>query len=198
MRRTQTRAITLISALVLAGTALVAAPASATADVPRGDISAPTVPRPPADSGHGRTITTTAFRSPTGNVICRRVSMGDVFLECLLTRSSEIVHYASATSSAYGVVTIRHATSADRAHFANARRVPSERLIQLGSVTAPYPTCINDPNLGTSCQTGFDDQVGAQIFIGIQDSIWTCPGYEHVFANEPVPPGADRCRVVRA
>ncbi len=61
----------------------------------------------------------------------------------------------------------------------------------------PYPLCILDPNLGLSCATAMDDSVGEQIYIGVADAIWNCPGYEYIDDQSAVPRGSDRCRVVR-
>ncbi|MBI1352247.1 MAG: hypothetical protein GC156_14165 [Actinomycetales bacterium] len=220
MRRT----VVLVAGLI-AATALVPASASAQQvaagapstqglSTPAGDIALPTVPRPPEDPGSGTTITRRSFTSTTGNVACRRVHQGATWLECLLVRSGEILRVSTDADRAvavpctakdadvtcrlsYPVVTFHAASRLERRRFADARRVRYERPVQLGPLTAPYPTCLVDPNLGTSCHTGYDDRVGEQVFIGVADSVWICPGYEHVQDGDPVPVGADTCLVVR-
>ena len=197
-------------ALALTGPAA-AAGGSAT---PAGDITVATAPRPPLDPGTGDPITRAVFSSPDGTISCRRVNSEMVWLECLLTRTDEIVRFGPDESwlevpcrapnrsetcrLAFGMVYVAPATTAQAARFDGARRIPLERLVRLGRSTVPYPTCIADPNLGLSCRTNMDDQVGQQIFLGLAGSIWNCPGYEYVNAETPVPRGSDQCRVVRA
>lgn len=188
----------LAAAVILAGPVPVASATVGQGLVPAGDVAANTVPRPPEDSGTGTPVVRTLFASPTGNVKCRRVSYtGGVWLECLLVRTSELVRYSSeSTSTGYPKLKITKATAAQRQRFASATRIPYERLVQLGPVTPPYPTCIADPNLGLSCRTGFDDSIGDQIFFGLAGSIWNCPSGEYI-PGEPVPDSAKRCLVVR-
>ena len=107
-----------------------------------------TVPRPPFDTGVGDPITRTVFTSPDGAVSCRRVYTEMIWLECLLRGTNEIVRFGPDESwidvaciapnqsetcrLAFGWVDIRPATKAAVARFAGARRVPLERLIELG------------------------------------------------------------------
>jgi hypothetical protein len=180
---------------------------------PAGDVAGVTVPRPPFDTGVGDPITRTVFSTPDGAISCRRVYTEMIWLECLLKPSNEILrfgpdefwtdttctspHQAETCRLGFGWVGIRPATKAAVARFAGARRVPLERLIDLGSRTAPYPVCIADPNLGLSCSMGMDDSVGEQIYLGLAGSIWSCPGYEYVDGATAIPVGHDRCRVIR-
>ena len=180
---------------------------------PTGDVTVATVPRPPFDSGVGDAITRTVFTTPDGSVSCRRVYTEMIWLECLLVRTNEVVrfgpdeswtdapcvspHQSETCRLGFGWVDIRPATSAAVARFAGARRVPLERLIQLGRMTAPYPVCIADPNLGLSCSTMMDDNIGQQIYLGLAGSVWNCPGYEYIDAETAIPRGHDRCRVIR-
>lgn len=213
MRRTVT-----LAAAVIAVTALIPLPASASQSAawtaPAGDAALPIVPRPPEDPGSGTTLTRMSFTSTTGNVACRRVQQGATWLECLLVNSGEILRVSTGPGGAsavpcrpmdahatcrlsYPVVTFHTASRLERRRFADARRVRYERPVQLGPLTAPYPSCLVDPNLGTSCHTGYDDSVGEQVFIGVADSVWICPGYERVQAADPRPAGYDACLVVR-
>lgn len=202
----------LVTAALLTGAGQFA-PAGAAPRVPAGDAAVATVPRPPLDTGTGALIATKAFVSPSGNVKCRRVSStSGTWLECLLVRSRELVRFGTGTEAvhvpcaapnrdqtcvmSYGTVRITRATAAQRAAFVGARKVPYERPIRLGAAKAPFPWCVVDPNLGTSCSTGYDDSRGEQLYLGLADSIWSCPGYEDVF-DEPVPSGANTCRVIR-
>ena len=98
---------------------------------------------------------------------------------------------------AFGAIVITPATKAAVARFDGARRVPLERLVELGRRTTPYPVCIADPNLGLSCSTMMDDSVGQQIYLGLAGSVWNCPGYEYVDGETAIPKGHDRCRVIR-
>lgn len=180
---------------------------------PAGDNAFTTVPRPPLDSGVRATITRTLFSSPDGSISCRRVYSEMVWLECLLKQTNEIVrfgpdeswsevpcrapHGSETCRLAFGMVYLAPATKARAARFDGAPRVPLERLVQLGRSSIPYPTCIADPNLGLSCRTNMDDQVGQQIVLGLAGGIWNCPGYEYVNGETPVPRGSDRCRVLR-
>ncbi len=41
-----------------------------------------------------------------------------------------------------------------------------------------------------------DDSVGEQIYIGVSDSIWSCPGYEYIDDQTPIPSGNNRCTVL--
>ncbi len=205
-------------ACVLVATALavvgLAAPSSLGAvAAPTGDVAGATVPRPPFDSGVGEPITRRVFSTPDGAVSCRRVYTEMIWLECLLVRSHEIVRFgpdefwtdAACTTPnqsetcrlGFGWVGIRPASKAAAARFAGARRVPLERLIELGRRTPPYPVCIADPNLGLSCSMMMDDSVGEQIYLGLAGSIWSCPGYEYIDAETAIPKGHDRCRVIR-
>jgi hypothetical protein len=136
-----------------------------------------------------------------------------IWLECLLRDTNEIVRFgpdefwtdvpciapneSELCRLGFGWVGIRPASKSAVARFDGARRVPLERLIELGRRTPPYPVCIADPNLGLSCSMGMDDNVGQQIYIGLAGGIWNCPGYEYVDAETPVPQGRDRCRVIR-
>ena len=97
----------------------------------------------------------------------------------------------------FGYVDFRPASAAAVARFEGARRVPLERLIQLGRQSVPYPACITDPNLGLSCSTMMDDSVGEQIYLGLAGSVWSCPGYEYVGGETAIPKGHDRCLVIR-
>lgn len=180
---------------------------------PGGDLAVATAPRPPLDSGVGAPITRMLFSSPDGSISCRRVYTEMVWVECLLRRTNEIVAFGPDESwidvpcvapdqsqtcrLSFGVVYIKPATKAKAARFAGARRVPMERLVQLGRESIPYPHCIADPNLGLSCRTQMDDQVGEQVFLGVAGGIWSCPGYEYVSEETPVPQGHDQCRVIR-
>ncbi|MBK9739997.1 MAG: hypothetical protein IPO93_10860 [Actinobacteria bacterium] len=190
-------------------------PSTATASplAPAGDISVATAPRPPFDTGTGEPIMRTVFTNADRTVACRRVAGDEVWLECLLVRSHEIVRFGMAGGTvahvpcqvpfaddtcalSFGRITIRPATAASRARYAAARAVPLERLVELGRRTIPYPLCIFDPNLGLSCTTGMDDSVGEQIYIGVSDSIWSCPGYEYIDDQTPIPSGNNRCTVL--
>ena len=188
--------------------------ATAAPRVPAGEVAGSTAPRPPFDTGVGDPLRRAVFANPDRTVACRRVSGDRVWLECLLVRSNEIVRFgmaggtvdrvpckapfASETCSlSFGRITISPATATRKARFAGARVVPLERLIELGRRTMPYPVCIADPNLGLSCSTAMDDSVGEQIYIGISDSIWSCPGYEYIDDQTAIPKGSDRCKVVR-
>jgi hypothetical protein len=180
---------------------------------PAGDVPGATVPRPPFDAGVGKSITRTVFSSPDGMVSCRRVYTEMIWLECLLVRTNEIVHFgpdeswtdaactaphqSEACRLAFGWVGITPATKEPVTRFAGARRVPLERLIELGRRTVPYPACIADPNLGLSCSMQMDDSVGEQIYLGLAGSIWSCPGYEYIDDQTAIPKGHDRCRVIR-
>lgn len=183
------------------------------AAAPAGDISTTTVPRPPFDPGVGTAITRTVFSSPDGTISCRRVNTEMIWLECLLVRTNEIVRFgpdeyavdvgctapnqSETCRLAFGSVYIRPATKAAAARFAGARRVPLERLVELGRRTPPYPVCIADPNLGLSCSTQMDDSVGEQIYLGLAGGVWNCPGYEYITGETATPKGHDRCRVIR-
>jgi hypothetical protein len=183
------------------------------ASAPSGDVPAASAPRPPFDTGRGAPITRARFTSPNGMVSCRRVYTENVWLECLLRDSGEIVRFGPDESYVevpckaphgpqtcrlgFGAVLIRPASKADAAAFAGARRVPLERMVELGRRTVPYPACIADPNLGLSCSTMMDDSVGEQIYFGLAGSIWSCPGYEYIDEETAVPTGANRCTVVR-
>ena len=203
---------------VVAATAIVVlglvVPASfGAAAVPAGDVAIATVPRPPFDTGVGSVITRTVFTTPDGAVSCRRVNTEMIWLECLLARTHEIVrfgpdeypidvpctapHQSEACRLAFGWLDIRPATKAAVARFEGARRIPLERLVELGRRTPPYPVCIADPNLGLSCSTQMDDSVGEQIYLGLDGSVWNCPGYEYINGETPIPRGHDRCRVIR-
>jgi hypothetical protein len=187
-------------------------PAPASVAAPAGDVSA-TAPRPPFDPGTGAPITRKIFSNPDGSVSCGRVYTEMVWLECLLVRTNEIVRFGPDESwidvpckapnqsescrLAFGAVMIKRATKADAARFAGARRIPLERLVELGARTVPYPACIADPNLGLSCTTLMDDSVGQQIYLGLAGSIWSCPGYEYSTGDTPIPQGSNRCRVGR-
>lgn len=201
-------------ALVAAIASLVMSPATASPPSPAGDRTETTAPRPPSDSGVGEPITRTLFANPDRTVACRRVTGDKAWLECLLVRSSEIVRFdmagrtvepvpckalfaAETCRLSFGRVTITPATATSKARFAGAGAVPLERLVELGRRTTPYPVCIADPNLGLSCSTAMDDSVGQQVYIGISDSIWNCPGYEYANGESAIPRGSDRCRVVR-
>lgn len=180
---------------------------------PAGDVAADTVPRPPFDTGVGDPITRTVFTTPDGNVSCRRVYTEMIWLECLLRDSNEILrfgpdefwtdvscvspHESEMCRLGFGWVGIRPASTAATARFAGARRVPLERLIELGRRTPPYPVCIADPNLGLSCSMGMDDIVGEQIYLGLAGGVWSCPGYEYIDDQTAIPSGHDRCRVIR-
>jgi hypothetical protein len=189
------------------------AAAAARPAAPAGDIAVTTVPRPPFDVGVGVPITRALFSSPDGSVSCRRVYSEMVWLECLLKQTDEIVrfgpdeswsevpcrapHGSETCRLAFGMLYLAPATKAQAARFDGARRIPLERLVNLGRSTVPYPICIADPNLGLSCRTNMDDQVGQQIFLGLAGGIWNCPGYEYVNGETPVPRGSDRCRALR-
>jgi hypothetical protein len=188
-------------------------PATASVAAPAGDVSATTAPRPPFDPGTGKPITRSVFSNPDGTVSCRRVYSEMVWLECLLVRTNEIVrfgpdefwidvpckvpHQSETCRMGFGAVSITHATTQRSARFASARRIPSDRVVDLGKGTVPYPACIADPNLGLSCMTQMDDQVGQQIYFGLAGSIWNCPGYEFSTGETPIPKGSNRCTVVR-
>jgi hypothetical protein len=188
--------------------------AAASPPAPDGHGRAATVVRPPFDTGVGEPIARVVFTNPDRTVACRRVAGDQVWLECLLVRSDEIVRFGMAGGSvarrpckapfagetcslSFGRIAISPATATAKARFAGARVVPLERLIELGRRTMPYPLCILDPNLGLSCATSMDDSVGEQIYIGISDSIWNCPGYEYVDDQTAVASGSNRCRVLR-
>lgn len=181
--------------------------------VPGGDVASTTVPRPPFDSGTGDPITRTVFSTPDGSMSCRRVYTEMIWLECLLRDSDEILRFgpdeswtevpcrapyqADTCRLAFGAIDIRPATAAAAGRFAGARRIPLERLVELGRRTVPYPVCIADPNLGLSCSTMMDDSVGQQVYLGLAGSVWNCPGYEYVNDETAIPKGNDRCRVIR-
>ena len=178
-----------------------------------GDAAPETVPRPPFDSGHGQPMVRTAFRSPDGRVACRRVYTEMIWLECLLRDTREIVrfgpdefateapclppHGSQTCRIGYGTIVTSPARPSDVARFADARRIPLERLVDLGRRTPPYPVCIADPNLGLSCSTMMDDSVGEQVYLGLAGALWNCPGYEYVDGQTPIPQGSHRCLVVR-
>jgi hypothetical protein len=199
------------SAMLTVGVAVPSTIGAAAA--PAGDTTVATVPRPPFDTGVGDPIRRTVFTSPDGAVSCRRVYTEMIWLECLLRDTNEVVRFGpdefwtDATCEspnesemcrlAFGWVGIRPATKAVVARFAGARRVPLERLIELGRRTPPYPVCIADPNLGLSCSMAMDDTVGEQIYLGLAGGIWNCPGYEYVDEETAIPKGHDRCRVIR-
>jgi len=180
---------------------------------PAGDVAAVTVPRPPFDTGEGDPITRTVFTSPDGSASCRRVYTEMIWLECLLRDTNEVVRFgpdefwtdaaciaprqSETCRLGFGWIGIHPASKAAVARFDGARRVPLERLIELGRRTPPYPVCIADPNLGLSCSMQMDDNVGEQIYLGLAGSIWNCPGYEYVDADTAIPQGHDRCRVIR-
>ena len=188
-------------------------PAAASMNAPAGDVSASTAPRPPLDPGTGAPITRTVFSNPDGTISCRRVYTEMVWLECLLRSTNEIVRFGpdefwidvpckepqqtKTCRMEFGAVYITRATTKQAARFASARRIPLERLVELGRRTVPYPGCIADPNLGLSCFTQMDDQVGQQLYFGLAGSIWNCPGYEYSTGESPIPTGSNRCRVVR-
>jgi hypothetical protein len=203
-----------LGVLVVVIATMVPAGATASPRVPVGDSPGSTVLRPPFDPGVGKPVARTLFTNPDRTVACRRVYGDQVWLECLLLRSNEIVRFGIAKGTfvrvpcqapfagdtctlSFGRITISPATEASTARFAGARVVPLERLVELGRRTVPYPLCILDPNLGLSCSIGMDDTVGEQIYIGVSDSIWNCPGYEYIDDQTAVPSGSDRCRVVR-
>jgi hypothetical protein len=208
-----TRRASVLAAILMAVVGLVVPASSGAAAAPSGDISSATAPRPPFDTGVGKSITRTLFSNPDGTVSCRRVYTEMVWLECLLVRTNEIVRFGPDESwldvacmapnqtetcrLAFGSIVITPATKAAVARFAGARRVPLERLIELGRRTPPYPVCIADPNLGLSCSMMLDDSVGQQIYLGFAGSIWNCPGYEYVDDESAIPKGHDRCRVIR-
>lgn len=209
------RSRTLALALAAGMTLALSGPAGAVSRpaAPAGDVAATTAPRPPYDPGVGSPLRRTVFSNPDGSVACRRVTTEMVWLECLLRTTGEIVrfgpdeswtevpcrapHQSQTCRLAFGAVSITPATKTQAARFAGARRIPLERLVELGRRTVPYPTCIADPNLGLSCRTQMDDQVGQQIFFGVAGSIWNCPGYEYIDEETPVPRGNDVCRVIR-
>jgi hypothetical protein len=136
-----------------------------------------------------------------------------IWLECLLRDTKEIVrfgpdefwtdapciapHQSEMCRLGFGWVGIKPASKATVARFAGARRIPLERLVDLGRRTPPYPVCIADPNLGLSCSMAMDDSVGEQLYLGLAGSIWNCPGYEYVDPETAIPHGHDRCRVIR-
>ena len=201
-------------ALVMSMSTLGMSAATASPWVPGGDRVGVTAPRPPYDTGVGDPIARTLFANPDRTVACRRVAGDAAWLECLLVRSDEIVRFGMAGGTvervpckapfgdetcllSFGRITIAPATATSKARFAGARAVPLERLVELGRRTMPYPVCIADPNLGLSCSTAMDDSVGQQIYIGISDSIWNCPGYEYVDGESGIPKGNNRCAVVR-
>lgn len=204
-------ALVVVAGVVAVGLAVPSSIDAAAA--PTGDVAATTVPRPPFDPGVGDPITRTVFTTPDGAISCRRVNTEMIWLECLLRDSNEILRFgpdefateapclapfASETCRmGFGWVDVRPARATAISRFAGARRVPLERLIQLGRMTAPYPVCIADPNLGLSCSTMMDDQVGEQIYLGLAGSVWSCPGYEYVNDETAIPTGHDRCRVIR-
>lgn len=207
------RRAALLTAGVVAVVGLAVPTSIGVAAAPGGDVPATTVPRPPFDSGVGDPMTRTVFTTPDGSVSCRRVYTEMIWLECLLRDSNEIVrfgpdefwtdaactapHQSETCRLGFGWVGIRPASKAAVARFAGARRVPLERLIELGRRTSPYPVCIVDPNLGLSCSMQLDDSVGEQIYLGLAGSIWNCPGYEYVGVETAIPQGHDRCRVIR-
>jgi hypothetical protein len=192
---------------------LVVPPSFGAVASPAGDVPGAGVPRPPFDPGVGKPITRTVFSNPDGTVSCRRVYTEMIWLECLLVGTNEIVRFGPDESwldvacispqqsetcrLGFGWVDIRPATRTATARFAGARRVPLERLIELGRRTVPYPACIADPNLGLSCWMQMDDSVGEQIYLGLAGSVWNCPGYEYVDGETAIPKGHDRCRVIR-
>lgn len=208
-----TRLASVLAVASMVGLGLIAPAPSGAAAIPTGDVAGTTVPRPPFDPGVGDPITRTVFTTPDGAVSCRRVNTEMIWLECLLVRTNEIVRFgpdefavdvactapnqSETCRMAFGSVYIRPATKAAAARFAGARRVPLERLIELGRRTPPYPVCIADPNLGLSCSTMMDDSVGEQIYLGLAGSVWNCPGYEYVNGKSAIPKGHDRCRVIR-
>jgi len=208
-----TRRASVIVAVVLVVVGLVAPAPSGAMTAPAGDVAAATAPRPPFDTGVGRPIPRTVFSNPDGSVSCRRVYTEMVWLECLLKQTREIVRFGPDESwldvpckapnesetcrLAFGAIYISPATRTQAARFDSARRIPLERLVELGRRSTPYPTCIADPNLGLSCRTQMDDQVGQQIFLGLAGSIWNCAGYEYATGESPVPRGSNLCRVVR-
>jgi hypothetical protein len=161
----------------------------------------------------GDPTTRTVFTNPDGAISCRRVNTEMVWLECLLRETREIVRFGPDESwldvpceapnrsetcrLAFGTIVITPASRAAVARFAGARRIPLERLVELGRRTPPYPVCIADPNLGLSCSTMMDDSVGQQIYLGLAGSVWSCPGYEYVNGESAIPKGHDRCRVIR-
>lgn len=181
--------------------------------VPAGDVSSATVPRPPFDSGSGDPITRALFTTPDGSISCRRVYTEMIWLECLLRDSDEILRFGpdefatevpclapdqtETCRMGFGWVDIRPATKSAKSRFTGARRIPLERLVELGRRTAPYPVCIADPNLGLSCSTMMDDQVGEQIYLGLAGAVWNCPGYEYIGGESAIPRGHDGCRVIR-
>ena len=211
MRWTRRPSVLVAIAMVVAG--LVAPASFGAGAAPAGDVAGATVPRPPFDPGVGRSIARTVFSTPDGSISCRRVYTEMIWLECLLRRTNEIVrfgpdefwtdaactapHQSETCRLGFGWVGIRPASKAAVARFAGARRVPLERLIELGRRTSPYPVCIVDPNLGLSCSMQLDDSVGEQIYLGLAGSIWNCPGYEYVGVETAIPQGHDRCRVIR-
>ena len=208
-----TRHASVVAAIAMVVVGLVAPASSGAVAAPAGDVSVTTAPRPPFDTGVGEPIARTVFSNPDGSVSCRRVYTEMIWLECLLTATNEIVRFGpdeswtdvACTSPnqsetcrlGFGWVGITPATKAQAARFAGARRVPLERLIELGRRTPPYPVCIADPNLGLSCSMMMDDSVGEQIYLGLAGSVWNCPGYEYVNGESAIPRGHDRCRVVR-
>jgi hypothetical protein len=212
MRWTRRASVLAATAVIVVLGLAVPSPAGALA-APAGDLAVTTVPRPPFDPGVGDAITRTVFTTPDGSASCRRVYTEMIWLECLLVRTNEVVrfgpdeswidvacispHQSETCRLGFGSVQIRPATRAAAARFAGARRVPLERLIELGRRMVPYPVCIADPNLGLSCSTMMDDSVGEQIYLGLAGSVWNCPGYEFIDAETAIPRGHDRCRVIR-
>lgn len=208
-----TRRASILAATAIVALGLALPSTSGAAATPSGDIGATTVPRPPFDPGVGKPITRTVFTTPDGKISCRRVYTEMIWLECLLKRTNEIVRFGPGefpTEAAclppnqgemcrmgFGYVDFRPASAAAVARFAGAKRVPLERLIELGRQSVPYPACIADPNLGLSCSTMMDDSVGEQIYLGLAGSVWSCPGYEYVGGETAIPKGHDRCLVVR-
>lgn len=195
-------------------TALAQSSVTASAQDQTANRTIATVPRPPFDTGTGKPVARSVFTNEARTVACRRVSGEKAWLECLLTRSNEIVRFGMAggtvvrvpckkphakdtCSKSFGRIEFAPATATDKLRFASARVVPLERLVELGRRTMPYPLCILDPNLGLSCSTAMDDSVGEQIYIGVADSIWNCPGYEYIDEQSAIPRGSARCRVVR-
>ena len=180
---------------------------------PTGDVAAATAPRPPFDPGVGNPITREVFTTPDGAISCRRVYTEMTWLECWLKRTNEVLRFGPDESflevpceaphqnetcrMGFGWVDIRPATKKVTARFAGARKVPLERLVNLGRRVIPYPACIADPNLGLSCITLMDDSIGEQIYLGLAGSVWSCPGYEYIGGETAIPTGHDQCRVIR-
>jgi hypothetical protein len=211
MRWARRASVLVVTAVAMFG--LAAPPSLGAMAPPRGDVTVATVPRPPFDTGVGDPIRRTVFSTPDGTISCRRVYTEMIWLECLLKRTNEIVRFGpdefwtdvSCTAPnesescrlGFGWIGFTPATKAAAARFVGARRVPLERLIELGRRTSPYPVCIADPNLGLSCSMGLDDSVGEQIYLGLAGSVWNCPGYEYISGESAIPRGHDRCRVIR-